>query len=77
MPHIILKMAAGRTEAMKHAVAENLAKAVIETLGVDESSVSVAIEDVAMSDWAGKVYAPDIQDKSDTIYKKPGYDPFR
>ncbi|SCB26366.1 4-oxalocrotonate tautomerase [Rhizobium hainanense] len=62
---------------MKHAVAENLAKAVIETLGVDESSVSVAIEDVAMSDWAERVYVPDIQDKSDTIYKKPSYDPFR
>lgn len=62
---------------MKHAVAENLAKAVIETLGVDESSVSVAIEDVAMSDWAESVYVPDIQDKSDTIYKKPSYDPFR
>ncbi|TWB57389.1 4-oxalocrotonate tautomerase [Rhizobium sp. ERR 922] len=62
---------------MKHAVAENLTKAVIETLGADESSVSVAIEDVAMSDWTGKVYVPDILDKSDTIYKKPGYDPFR
>lgn len=62
---------------MKHAVAENLAKAVIETLGIDESSVSVAIEDVAMSDWADSVYLPDIQGKCDTIYKKPGYDPFR
>jgi 4-oxalocrotonate tautomerase len=76
MPHVILKMAAGRTEMVKHALAENLTKAVIETLGLDESSVSVAIEDVAMADWTDKVYVPDIQGKPDMIYKKPGYDPF-
>lgn len=76
MPHVILKMIAGRTETQKRALAESLTKAVIETLGVGEDSVSVAIEDVAMADWTGSVYVPDIQAKPDTIYKKPGYDPF-
>jgi 4-oxalocrotonate tautomerase len=30
---------------------------------------------VKPEDWAEKVYKPDILDKSETIYKKPGYDP--
>ncbi|MFK0164105.1 4-oxalocrotonate tautomerase family protein [Rhizobium sp. NPDC090279] len=77
MPHVILKMAAGRPETLKHALAENLTKAVMETLGVDEDAVSVAIEDVPMADWVESVYLPDIQGKPETIYKEPGYDPFR
>jgi hypothetical protein len=27
-------------------------------------------------DWTEKVYKPDIQDKWDKLYKKPGYNPF-
>ncbi|MBN8952957.1 4-oxalocrotonate tautomerase family protein [Rhizobium sp. WW_1] len=77
MPHVILKMAAGRTEAQKQALAKNLTKAVMETLGLDEDSVSVAIEDVPMADWAESVYVPDIQGRPETIYKAPGYNPFR
>jgi len=30
---------------------------------------------VKPEDWAEKVYKPDILDKLETIYKKPGYDP--
>jgi 4-oxalocrotonate tautomerase len=37
-----------------------------------ENSVSVAIEEVSPSDWAEKVYKPDIIDKEDKLYKKPG-----
>jgi 4-oxalocrotonate tautomerase len=37
--------------------------------------VSIGIEDVEPRDWAAKVYKPDILRKSNTIYKKPGYDP--
>ncbi|KAA1180481.1 4-oxalocrotonate tautomerase [Rhizobium tropici] len=76
MPHLILKMVSGRTETQKRTVAERLTKVIVETLGVDEGSVSVAIEDVAMADWTESVYVPDIQAKPDAIYKKPGYDPF-
>ena len=39
-----------------------------------EESLSVAMEEVASQDWAEKVYKPDIQNKWDTLYKKPGYD---
>jgi 4-oxalocrotonate tautomerase len=44
-------------------------------LDCDESSVSVAIEDVQSSDWTEKVYKPDILGNMDRVYKKPGYDP--
>ncbi len=40
-----------------------------------EEPVSIGIEDVELKDWTGRVYKPDIVDKPDTIYKKPGYDP--
>jgi 4-oxalocrotonate tautomerase len=39
----------------------------------DERSVSVAMEEVKSSDWAEKVYKPDILNKPDKLYRKPGY----
>ena len=38
-----------------------------------DESVSVAIEEIDADEWAEKVYRPDIEQKSDTLYKKPGY----
>ena len=43
-------------------------------LGYGEESVSVAMEEVEVRDWAEKVYKPDIASKPDRLYKKPGYD---
>jgi 4-oxalocrotonate tautomerase len=48
----------------------------MSVLDYGEDAVSVAFEDVAPQDWADKVYKPEIQDKWDTVYKKPGYNPF-
>jgi 4-oxalocrotonate tautomerase len=42
----------------------------------EEKVVSVAIEEVKPEDWAEKVYRPDILNKSEKLYKKPGYNPF-
>jgi 4-oxalocrotonate tautomerase len=75
MPHVIVKMHSGRSEQMKTALAEALTKAVMDTLGSGEESVSVAIEDIQPKDWTERVYKPDILAKADVIYKKPGYDP--
>ena len=33
------------------------------------------MEEVKSRDWTDKVYKPDIKDKWDKLYKKPGYDP--
>jgi 4-oxalocrotonate tautomerase len=73
MPHVIVKLYPGRSEQQKIRLAEQVVKDVVEIIKCDESSVSVAIEEIKSSDWAEKVYKPDIIEKADTLYKKPGY----
>jgi 4-oxalocrotonate tautomerase len=75
MPHVIVKLQAGRSEQQKAALAEAMTKAIVETLRSAEGSVSVAIEDVQPGNGTEQVYKPDIVAKPETIYKKPGYDP--
>jgi 4-oxalocrotonate tautomerase len=77
MPHVIVKMYAGRSNAEKKKLAAEITQAVKSVLGYGDDAVSVGIEDVSPGDWPEKVYRPDILDKPATIYKKPGYDPFR
>ena len=77
MPHVIVKMYAGRAEAQKQALAAELTEAVKKTLGSSDDAISVSIEDVASEDWAEKVYRPDIAAKPGLLYKKPGYSPPR
>ena len=75
MPHVIVKLYAGRSEQQKKQLADEVTKAVMATLKYGEESVSVGIEDVEPAAWTGTVYKPDILGKPATIYKKPGYDP--
>ena len=75
MPHVIVKLLAGRTEQQKARIAEAVTKAITETTGNSEDAVSVAIEDVERKDWTEKVYQPDIHGKWDQLFKKPGYGP--
>ena len=37
--------------------------------------MSVSIEDIQPDRWMPDVYQPDIADRWDTLYKKPGYGP--
>ncbi|HUC66794.1 MAG TPA: tautomerase family protein [Stellaceae bacterium] len=75
MPHIIVKLYAGRSEQQKSRLAEEISKAVMTVLRLDADSISVAIEDVTPKDWADKVYKPDILGSPGKLYKKPGYSP--
>ena len=75
MPHVIVKLYAGRPDREKSKLADAITRAVMTTLNYGEESVSVGVEDVKPGDWAEKVYKPDILYKIETIYKKPGYDP--
>jgi 4-oxalocrotonate tautomerase len=75
MPHVIVKMYAGRSEQEKAKLAEEITKAVMTATTSSERSISVSIEDVAPDEWTEKVYKPDIVAKWDTVYKKPGYNP--
>ena len=76
MPHVIVKLQSGRSEQQKARIAEEVTKAIMATANCAELSVSVSIEDVAPNDWLEAVYKPDIMQKPDILYKKPGYDPF-
>lgn len=74
MPHVIVKLWPGKSEQQKARLAEAITKDVMEILHYGDESVSVAMEEVKSQDWLEKVYKPDIQNKPDTLYKKPGYD---
>jgi 4-oxalocrotonate tautomerase len=73
MPHVIVKMYPGRSEEQKRRLADAIVKDVMAITQSNESSVSVAIEEVSPAEWTEKVYKPDIQSKWDALYKKPGY----
>ena len=73
MPHIIVKLWKGKSEAQKKKLADELVKAAMLVTGSDEDSFSVGIEDFEPSDWNEKVYKPDIAGQSDKLYRKPGY----
>ncbi len=74
MPHVIVKLWPGKSEAQKNKLAQEITGAVMRVLDYGEESVSVGIEEVAPSQWMDKVYNPDILGKLEEIYKKPGYD---
>lgn len=73
MPHVIVKLWPGRSEEQKKALTQKITEAVMETLKVEEKSVSVAFEEVSKERWMQDVYIPDITEKENTLYKKPGY----
>lgn len=75
MPHVIVKLYAGRTAQQKAKLAEEITKVVMTAANVDEDAVSVAVEDIKPQDWTEKVYKPDILGNRKNIYKEPGYNP--
>lgn len=76
MPHVTVKLWPGKSEEQKKQLASALANDVMNVLNYGEESVSVTIEEVGSGDWAEKVYKPEILDKPENVYKKPGYNPF-
>lgn len=75
MPHIVVKLWPGKSKRQKQQLADAITKNVMSILKSAEESVSVGFDEVDPVDWTKEVYTPDIQDKWDTIYKKPGYGP--
>ena len=73
MPHVIVKLYPGRTEEQKENMTERFVQAVIECLGAPETSVSVSFEEVDKERLKEEVYLPDIVEKENTLYRKPGY----
>lgn len=73
MPHVIVKLWPGKTRQQKIKLAEAITESVTGILGYGTDSVSVAFEEISASDWADRVYGPDIAGKPDQLFKKPGY----
>jgi 4-oxalocrotonate tautomerase len=76
MPHVVLKMIAGRSEEKKRELAAKLTEAVTSVLGCEDAAVSVALFDIETDRWTPDVYVQDIQPNQTALYKAPGYDPF-
>jgi 4-oxalocrotonate tautomerase len=74
MPHVIVKLWPGKSDQQKARLAEKITQDVIEVFNYGQESVSVGFEEVRSQDWKEKVYEPDIQNKWDKLYKKPGYE---
>ena len=74
MPHVIVKLWPGKSDQQKARLADKIANDVMDVLNYSEESVSVGFEEIRSQDWKEKVYKPDIQDKWDKLYKKPGYE---
>ena len=74
MPHVIVKLWPGKSDEQKRRLAQAITDDVMSFLSCGEPSVSVAFEEVSADQWADKVYRPDIMNKPETIYKKPGYE---
>ena len=77
MPHVIIKLYPGRSEAQKKQLTKEIVKDVATIANCEETSVSVAFEEVAPQDWVDKVYKPDILENKDLLYKAPEYNPFK
>ncbi len=75
MPHVIIKLWPGRTEKQKAGLSKKITEALIDSLDVPDSSISVAIEEIPEKKWKEMVYDPDIAGKKDLLYKEPGYSP--
>lgn len=73
MPHFIVKLFPGKSDAQKKALTKKIVQATQETLEVGENVISVAFEEVAQDDWDAKVTQPDLIPKKDLLYKKPDY----
>lgn len=76
MPHVVVKLAPGSSEEQKRRLAQAIVQDVMSILNRKEEVISVALEEVDPGDWTEKVYRPEIQGKWNTLYKKPGYNPF-
>lgn len=73
MPHIIVKLWPGKSEAQKQEMTDKIVQAVTSALGYGEESVSVALEEISAAHWKAQVYDSDVINGVGVLYKKPGY----
>jgi len=75
VPHVIVKLWPGKSEAQKRRLTDAIVESVSGILGYGDGSVSVGLEEVPPGDWMTDVYQPDIARKWPSLTKQPGYGP--
>lgn len=75
MPHIIVKMYPGRSDADKQLLADNLAALLHDSMGYKLENVSVAVVEVEPSRWMADVYEPEITHGGAALVRRPDYGP--
>jgi 4-oxalocrotonate tautomerase len=75
VPHVIVKLWPGESEAQKNSLSAAIAREVTNILGYGEDSISIGFEEVAPQDWPEQVVNPDILGKWEGLTKQPGYVP--
>jgi 4-oxalocrotonate tautomerase len=73
VPHVIVKLSPGKSEEKKQQLADRISQDVMEILGYGLEAVSVALEEISLSEWPERVYRTDIEKPTGKLYKKPGY----
>ena len=76
MPHVVVKLVPGKSEEQKTRLAEEIAQDVMKVLNYPEEAVSVANRRGRAAGLGRESLQPEIQGKWNTVYKKPGYNPF-
>ena len=72
MPHVIIKMYTGRTPEQKRAAAKAAAGAVVDSLGVDPTGLTVDIQDFSKDEWQEKVVDKDIKPREQELIIRYG-----
>ena len=67
------KLWPGTSKRQKIQLAEEIVHDVVNIMGCGEKSVSAAAEEIVPEEWKEKVFKPDILNKMENLYKKPGY----
>lgn len=75
MPHIVVKLWPGKSEAQIRALTDAIVIETCRVLNYSEAAVSVGIEEVGPDDWTARVYEPEIRGKWTALTKVPGYGP--
>lgn len=75
MPHVIVKLWPGKSDAQKRDLSDAIVRDVTRILDYGDEAVSVGFEEVAPNEWSARVYGPDIQGKWNVLVKTPGYGP--
>lgn len=73
MPHVLVTLWPGTTEAQTRRLADEIAQSVTSVIGDGPESVSVAFREVPASRWKAAAYTPDVVETDDALFKTPGY----